>query len=129
VLSSVNVSANLLAEYVDKSKGGGLVCVAALLREHERDLDDFTTTHPQCKRLTAYLENLDRHLRPERQAAVTELDTLREKVGHAKGMFAARELDGSLTEHSDAPRRGATFTLELPLRTSRPVNGKEVARG
>jgi hypothetical protein len=129
VLNSVNVSANLLAEYVGKSKGGGLACVAALLREHERDLNDFVTTHPQCKHLTVYLENLDRHLASERQAAVAELDTLPERVRHAKGMVAACELGGSLTVHSDAPRRGVTFTLELPPQTSRPTNEKEVAHG
>lgn len=129
MLNSVNVSANLLAEYVEKCEGDGLACVAALLHEHERDLDDFVTTHPQCKHLTAYLKNPDRHLAAERQAAAREVDTLREKVGQAKGTPAARELGGSLTVHSDAPPRGATFTLELPLQTSQPVNGKEVAHG
>jgi len=84
VLNSVNVSANLLAESVGKSKASGLARVTALLRRHERDLGDFVTTHPQGKHLTAHLEALDEHLMAERQATVTELDSLREKVGHIK---------------------------------------------
>ena len=40
VLDSVNVSTNLLAEHVRKSKGGGLARVAAVLREHAGNLGD-----------------------------------------------------------------------------------------
>jgi PAS domain S-box-containing protein len=43
------------------------------------------------------------------------------KTGHGFGLhssaLAAREIDGSLTAHSDGPGRGAMFTLELPRRT------------
>ena len=84
VLNSVNVSANLLVESVGKSRGGDLARVAALLREHERDLGDFVTTHPQGRHLTAFLESLDQHLRAEREATAKELDALLEKVGHIK---------------------------------------------
>jgi C4-dicarboxylate-specific signal transduction histidine kinase len=35
------------------------------------------------------------------------------------GALAAREMGGSLSVHSDGPERGATFTLELPLRPPR----------
>ncbi len=42
------------------------------------------------------------------------------KEGHGFGLhsgaLAARELGGTLTAHSDGPGRGATFTIELPLR-------------
>ena len=84
VLNSVNVSANLLVEFVGKSRGSDLTRVTAILREHERDLGDFVTTHPQGRHLTALLENLDQHLRAEREAAGKELGALLEKVGHIK---------------------------------------------
>jgi C4-dicarboxylate-specific signal transduction histidine kinase len=48
------------------------------------------------------------------------------KNGHGFGLhsgaIAARELGGALHAHSDGPRQGATFTLELPL-TFRGCNG------
>jgi PAS domain S-box-containing protein len=82
VLNSVNVSTNLLAEHVRKSKGADLARVAAVLREHAGNLGDFVTTHPQGKHLTGYLESLDQHLVGERQAMAREIDTLRAKVEH-----------------------------------------------
>jgi signal transduction histidine kinase len=33
--------------------------------------------------------------------------------------LAAMEMDGSLTAHSDGPGQGATFSLELPLKSAR----------
>ena len=84
VLNSVNVSANLLVESVGKSRGSDLARVAALLREHERDLGDFVTTHPQGRHLTAFLESLDKHLKAERETNARELEFLLEKVGHIK---------------------------------------------
>jgi C4-dicarboxylate-specific signal transduction histidine kinase len=50
--------------------------------------------------------------------------TTRKKGGHGFGLhgsaLAAKELGGSLAAHSDGPGKGATFTLELPVKpTSR----------
>jgi signal transduction histidine kinase len=82
VLNSVNVSANLLLEYVGKSRGSDLARVTVLLREHEGDLGDFVTIHPQGKHVTAFLESLNQHLEGERQASAKEIDLLLERVGH-----------------------------------------------
>ncbi len=47
--------------------------------------------------------------------------TTRKKGGHGFGLhsgaLAARQLGGALLAHSDGPDKGATFTLELPLKT------------
>jgi C4-dicarboxylate-specific signal transduction histidine kinase len=49
--------------------------------------------------------------------------------GHGLGLhasfFAAREMDGTLSGHSDGPGRGARFTVLLPVR--RPEQGQEAA--
>ena len=43
--------------------------------------------------------------------------------GHGFGLhsaaLAATEMGGSLSVHSDGPGKGATFTLELPLKPAR----------
>lgn len=91
VLNSVNVSANLLAESVGKSRGGDLARVTALLREHGADLADFVSVHPQGKNLTAYLESLNQHLAAERQAAAKEVNALLEKVGHIKEIVTMQQ--------------------------------------
>jgi len=45
------------------------------------------------------------------------------KDGHGFGLhscaLAAMEMEGSLTAHSDGPGQGATFSLELPLKSAR----------
>jgi signal transduction histidine kinase len=84
VLNSVNVSANLLVEYVSKSRASDLGRVTAMLREHERDLGSFVTIHPQGKHLTSFLDSLDQHLTAERQATAKEIESLLERVGHIK---------------------------------------------
>jgi len=46
------------------------------------------------------------------------------KHGHGFGLhsgaLAAKEFGGALLAHSDGPDKGATFTLELPMESSRP---------
>jgi signal transduction histidine kinase len=41
--------------------------------------------------------------------------------GLHSAILAAGELGGALTVTSDGPGRGATFTLELPLRSTSPA--------
>jgi len=91
VLNSVNVSANLLTEYVQKSKASGLARVVALLREHEHDLGEFVTRDAQGKHLPAHLANLAQHLVAEREAAVKELDALRGNVEHIKDIVTMQQ--------------------------------------
>jgi PAS domain S-box-containing protein len=84
VLNSVNVSANLLVEYVSKSRASDLARVTASLREHEGDLGNFVTIHAQGKHLISFLDSLDQQLTAERQAMAKEIEILLEKVGHIK---------------------------------------------
>jgi signal transduction histidine kinase len=54
------------------------------------------------------------------------------KDGHGFGLHSAanlaQEMGGSLTVKSEGPGRGATFTLELPLRSGRPAESGAVSR-
>jgi C4-dicarboxylate-specific signal transduction histidine kinase len=51
--------------------------------------------------------------------------TTRKKGGHGFGLhsgaLAAKELGGALLVHSDGPGKGATFTLELPLKPKNQI--------
>ncbi|MBM3832584.1 MAG: PAS domain S-box protein [Verrucomicrobia bacterium] len=58
-------------------------------------------------------------IRPENLTRIFSHGFTTKKDGHGFGLhiaaWAAREMGGALTVQSDGPRRGATFTLELPL--------------
>ena len=49
VINSINVSAGVIADQLQKSKSANLTKVTALLREHAGDLGSFITVHPQGK--------------------------------------------------------------------------------
>jgi signal transduction histidine kinase len=91
VLNSVNVAADVLGGYVQKSKGADVGRVAAALREHASDLGNFVTTHPQGRHLVTYLESLDRHLRAEREGAAAELEHLRKNIDHIKDIVSMQQ--------------------------------------
>ena len=57
---------------------------------------------------------------PENLTRIFEHGFTTRKEGHGFGLhngaLAAKDLGGSLTAYSDGPGKGATFTLELPMR-------------
>jgi C4-dicarboxylate-specific signal transduction histidine kinase len=91
VLNSVNVSANLLSECARNSKASSLARVVGVLREHQSDLGDFVTSHPQGKHLTTFLESLDRQLGAERAQIIQELDCLGKNIEHIKDIVAMQQ--------------------------------------
>lgn len=64
---------------------------------------------------------------PELMARIFSFGFTTKKEGHGFGLhgaaLAAKELGGALRAHSDGPGRGATFTLDLPLRAAGKTNG------
>jgi PAS domain S-box-containing protein len=104
VLNSVNVSASIVAERIQKSKCTGLVRVAGLLSEHARDLPSFLTGS-QGRHLPAYLEELAAELIAERDATTAELAELRGNVEHIKEIVAMQQ--------SYARRGGVTDMVDI----------------
>jgi two-component system, NtrC family, sensor kinase len=55
------------------------------------------------------------------------------KDGHGFGLhscaLAAKDMGGALTVQSDGPGKGATFTLELPIKTSEGTSGQSESAG
>ncbi|MEO8804692.1 MAG: PAS domain-containing sensor histidine kinase [Burkholderiaceae bacterium] len=91
VLNSVNVSANVVADGVRRSKVSSLAKVAALLAEHEHDLGAFFGSDSRGKQLPEYLSKLSKHFIEQQRATVEELDSLRGNIDHIKVIVAMQQ--------------------------------------
>jgi PAS domain S-box-containing protein len=87
VLTSINVTANLLVDRLRDSKVPSLFKVASLLKENAADLPGFFAKDPRAAKLTGYLENLAANLEKERQEGMSELATLLKSVSHVKDII------------------------------------------
>ncbi|HEY2275587.1 MAG TPA: ATP-binding protein [Steroidobacteraceae bacterium] len=91
VLNSVNISANLVSESLKRSRVQGLEQVAALLKEHEGDLGAFVAHDQRGRVLPVYLAELSRHVNADNQAALRELDSLRNNIDHIKDVVTTQQ--------------------------------------
>jgi PAS domain S-box-containing protein len=91
VLNSVNVSANLLANRLRKSKSANVAKVAALVREHADHLGWFLSEDPNGKQLPDYLALLAGHLTDEQAEIGRELEGLRQNIDHIKEIVAMQQ--------------------------------------
>jgi two-component system, NtrC family, sensor kinase len=87
VLTSINVTANLLVDRLRDSKVTSLFKVCSLLKENAGNLGQFFTSDPRAAKLTSYLENLAANLEKDRQESMTELATLLKSVSHVKDII------------------------------------------
>jgi PAS domain S-box-containing protein len=91
VINSINVSAGVISEQVQKSKSSSLTKVTTMLREHAGNLGSFITEHPQGKLLPKYLEQLDERLSTERAVLLGELQAFGTNVQHIKDIIAMQQ--------------------------------------
>ena len=91
VLNSVNVSANLVADSLRRSRAAGLGRVVSLLQEHESDLGRFVAHDERGKVLPVYLAELSRHLSADNKNALEELEALRGNIDHIKDIVAMQQ--------------------------------------
>jgi PAS domain S-box-containing protein len=105
VLNSVNVSAAVVTDLVNKSKTANLPKICALLQEHAGDLANFLTTDPKGQRIPDYLIALAGQVAAERKIVTEELDHLRKNVEHIKDIVAMQQ--------SYAKVSGVTETVAL----------------
>jgi len=91
VLTSVNVSANLVSECVRDAKVAGLGRAAAMLKEREKDLAAFLTMDERGRKLPAYLAQLAEHLQGNQKLALKELAALRDNIEHIKETVAMQQ--------------------------------------
>ncbi len=91
VLTSLNVSATILATGLRESKAASLQKVSALLDEHAADLGDFLTNDPKGRRVPELLESLSQHAIAERERLLAELTAMQQHVDHIKEIVAMQQ--------------------------------------
>lgn len=83
VLNSVNISASLLTETLQKTKLVNLSRAASLLAEHCAE-PTFLTENERGRHLPGYLQQLASHLMEEREQMTSELRSLADHIAHIK---------------------------------------------
>ena len=91
VLNSVNVSAMIVVDRLNKSRIGHLANVSALLRENAADLGHFLTHDPKGKKLPAFIESLAERLAVEQTELLNELQGLTKNVAHIKDIVSVQQ--------------------------------------
>ncbi len=91
VLNSVNISAALLTEQLDKSRAANVSRLAQLLRSRGDDLAGFLTTDPKGRALPEYLAELGRRLDAERVKMQGELRGLAANIEHIKEIVSMQQ--------------------------------------
>jgi PAS domain S-box-containing protein len=91
VLNSVNVSATLVAEGIERFGPARLEKLCALLREHEGDLGRFLADDAKGRQVPRYLEALAAQSRTDREHLSGEVAQLRKNIEHIKEIVAMQQ--------------------------------------
>lgn len=94
VLNSVNVSINMISEYIKHSDVNKLLMAERLLIEHKNDLGNYITKDVRGKLIPQYLVTFTENLQSNYDKVKAELQNLIEQVGHIK---AITEMQKSLS--------------------------------
>ncbi len=88
VLSSVNVSAQVIEEQLRKSKRSMVSKLAELFAQNGADLGRFLTEDERGRQAPVYLKQLGQHLETEHREIAKELDGLMRNLEHIKEIVA-----------------------------------------
>jgi signal transduction histidine kinase len=91
VLTSLNVSANVIATSLHQSKADSLGKLASLLSSHTFDLGDFIANDPKGRRVPDFLESLAQHGVEERDRILREIASLQENIDHIKDIVTMQQ--------------------------------------
>jgi two-component system sensor kinase FixL len=90
VLNSVNVSASMVIDAVQRSRVAGLDKAAELIRAHEGD-PHFFTHDEKGKKLPAYIATLAAAAAHERAEMLKELSSLQQNIDHIKAVVSRQQ--------------------------------------
>ena len=105
ILNSVNISASVIAEKLQKSVATHLEGVAGLFRDHADNLSSFLQEDERGKRLPTFITRLSEAYGQERTGLLKELELLSKNVVHIKDVVAMQQ--------NYARVSGVTETLQL----------------
>ncbi len=91
VLTSVNVSANLLADQVRKAPVADLGRVVALLREQGANLGEFFANDPRGPKVPGFLAQLAETFNRQQARQLEEVAALRNNIEHIKDIVAMQQ--------------------------------------
>ncbi len=96
VLTSVNISSNLIMNRVRNSKVANLGKAAALVQDHAGDLPAFFASDPKGKQLPSYLSAISLHLLQDHQEMLGELELLSRNIEHINEIVAMQQNYGKV---------------------------------
>ena len=96
VLTSVNISAQLMLDQLAKSRVSTLSKTTELLDLHQHDLGTFLTEDPKGRLLPSMLRTLRDHLRDEQTALIGEAELLQENIAHIKTIIVTQQANASV---------------------------------
>jgi PAS domain S-box-containing protein len=102
VLTSLNVSADVIATSLRQSKAGSLDKLSALLQEHPSDLGAFLADDPKGRRVPEFIESLAQHWIEERERLLREIASLQENVDHIKEIVTMQQSYATMVGVSEA---------------------------
>jgi C4-dicarboxylate-specific signal transduction histidine kinase len=91
VLNSVNVSANVLADSVRKSKAASVRKVADLLEANKADLPAFFSAGGKGQMMPGYLGTLAQQIETEQTGRLAEIEQLTKNIAHIKDIVAMQQ--------------------------------------
>jgi PAS domain S-box-containing protein len=101
VLTSLNVSAELIMAKTKQSKLDGLPKITALLRDHLDHLSDYLQNDPKGKLILDYLDSLAQHGADEREAFRTELHSMQQNIAHIKEIVSMQQSYATLVAFTE----------------------------
>jgi PAS domain S-box-containing protein len=107
VLNSVNTSASVMADRLQKMKISGVSSLLEMFEKNRNDLAGFLSQNNQVDRLLTYLRSLAQVLVTERAAMLGELQELTRNIEHIKEIVAMQQ--------SYAKVSGVTEILSVPV--------------
>ena len=91
VLTSINVSTDILLKTLKKPMVGDVCRIASMFHEHQNNLEAFLTQDSKGKQIPSYLGMVAESLTGSHQTIQSEIDSLVKKVDHIKQVIMSQQ--------------------------------------